>query len=273
MLGSPLAVPSASMEPVNVVVAVPAHNEEELLPDCLEGVLTALDHARSTGKMDRGVVAVGAHRCADRTVEMARRTLASSLPATDWTVVEDMTSTTVAGVRREAVDAGSRLLDRADGAWLFNTDADSLVPAEWITSTLRAATKERAVAVAGLVSLMDWNPAPTVRQTYEALVSRGIHATGHDHVYGANLAVRLDAYRAVGGFALLLHGEDHDLLRRVRTAGLKVATPLAPLVQTSGRVDPRCPAGLGALLRQLGVDPTNAPLTAREPSSAGGAGA
>ncbi|MEO9247767.1 glycosyltransferase [Citricoccus nitrophenolicus] len=260
--------PVGAGSPAGVLVAIPAHDEEDLLAGCLEQVLAALHHARSAGSIARAVVAVTAHRCTDRTAAVAREVLTRATLSTGlavgWHVLEDEGSATIAEVRRAAVEAGARSLEDTAGAgdhgiWLFNTDADSLVPPEWITHTLRIAARERAVAVAGLVEVTGWEPPPSVLWAYDTLVARGLHGSGHDHAYGANLAVRLDAYRAVGGFTPRRHGEDHELLRRLRGAGHRVATPLSPRVSTSGRENPRCPDGLGALLRRLGEASGTAP--------------
>jgi GT2 family glycosyltransferase len=69
-------------------------------------------------------------------------------------------------------------------------------------------------------------------------------------VYGANLAVRLDAYLRVGGFRDV-HGEDQDLVDRLRGAGEPVTSLLSPLVLTSARYDGRAENGLAALLERL----------------------
>ncbi len=252
LTGPPVeATPSTPGLPVNIIVAIPAHDEELLLPGCLDHVAAAVTRARAIGAVDRVIVAVAAHRCRDRTAQVARARLTDAEPTVEWIVVEDRTSTTVAEVRRTAVDAAVPLLGQSSSVWLFSTDADSLVPVDWISSSLAVATLDGADAVAGLVELLDWNPPARARLAYELLVTRGIHSAGHDHAYGANLAVRLDAYRTVGGFTPRLHGEDHDLLRRLRAARFRVATPLFPRVSTSGREDSRCTDGLGSLLRRL----------------------
>lgn len=252
LTGRPVeAMASTPRRPAHILVAIPAHDEEVLLSGCLDHVTAAIMRARAIGAVDRAVVAVAARRCGDRTAQVARGRLADAEPEVEWIVVEDRTSATVAEVRRTAVDAAVPLLGQSGSAWLFNTDADSLVPADWISSALAVANLEEADAVAGLVELLDWDPPAGARLAYELLVTRGIHSAGHDHAYGANLAVRLDAYRTVGGFTSRRHGEDQDLLRRLRAARFRVATPLFPRVSTSGREDPRCAEGLGALLRRL----------------------
>ena len=45
---------------------------------------------------------------------------------------------------------------------------------------------------------------------------------GHPHVHGANLGFSLAAYHQVGGFPHHACGEDVELVRRLRLAGLPV---------------------------------------------------
>ncbi len=255
-------------EPVAVVVAIPAHDEEASIGACLRSVLEAVEHGRKADAVGEARIAVVAHACTDRTEEEARRALAGA--AAEAVVVADDASHTIADVRRGAV-AAAMSIGRLKGerTWVLSTDADSLVPRDWITGMLAAARKEaapgtddaartdgrpgmgEAAGVAGMVEVWDWDAPPAAREEYARIVAAGIHGDTHDHVYGANLAVRLDAYLAVGGFARLAHGEDHHLVRKLREAGYGVATPLAPVVRTSGREEARCPDGLGALLRRL----------------------
>ena len=136
-----------------------------------------------------------------------------------------------------------------------NTDADSWVPPDWISATLSAMRAADAVAAAGLVEVVGWRAPASARRAYHALIEAGLHPWGHDHVYGANLAVRLDAYVTVGGFPARDHGEDHALVARLRSAAYRVATPRTPRVRTSGRTTGRCPDGLGALLGRLASQP------------------
>lgn len=240
------------MPTVDVVVAIPAHNEEEFLPDCLDAVLTALTHARDVGLLRDAVISVVAHHCTDATSTVAREILGmdgASTGSVRGIVAEDGYAATIADVRRLAVDAGLPHVRRGQDTWVFSTDADSLPPRDWITGTLAAAGP--AAAVAGMVELFGWNASDDARAAYDRIIAHGIHGQHHDHVYGANLAVRLDAYLDVGGFAPVPHGEDHALVDALREASYTVATPLHPVVLTSGREQPRCPDGLGALLRTL----------------------
>ncbi|MGJ3510009.1 glycosyltransferase [Enemella sp. A6] len=235
----------------DVLVVIPAHNEEHAIRRCVSRVLAAVGQGRRAGLVDRATVVVVPHRCSDRTAELAALALAGQ-PVTGI-VVPDTRSTTVAQVRRRGVEAGwtDAQAGTAERTWLFNTDADSWVPSDWITATLTTMRTDNAVAAAGLVDVVGWRASRAARRAYRALIQEGLHAGGHDHVYGANLVVRLDAYLAVGGFPHCEHGEDHALVARLRAAGYRVATPRTPRVATSGRTAGRCPDGLGALLGRL----------------------
>ena len=70
------------------------------------------------------------------------------------------------------------------------------------------------------------------------------------HVHGANLGIRADAYRALGGFDPVPEHEDVRLVARARALGLRVdATTSLPVV-TSGRFAGRTPGGYAEHLRR-----------------------
>ncbi len=237
----------------DVIVAVPARDEEQDLPICLEHVLGAAGVARSTGVVRRITVAVAAHRCSDRTLEVASRIL-SGQRLVSVLVAEDRTSESVGSVRAALL---TRLVDRPDAVddphttWLFTTDADSYVPADWLAATLAQLHRRAAVASAGMVQLRDWTASAEAKARYAQIIREELHGDGHGHVYAANLAVRLDAYLSVGGFHSVPHGEEHDLLDRLRRAGYPVTSLFTPLVSTSGRHPGRASHGLGDLLDEL----------------------
>ncbi|MGN6129846.1 MAG: hypothetical protein ACTHOK_05840, partial [Nocardioidaceae bacterium] len=77
----------------------------------------------------------------------------------------------------------------------------------------------------------------------------GLHQ--HAHVSGATLAVRADAYLAVGGFPHVAHGEDQRLVDTLAARDLPVLRTRTVTVITSGRLEGRADHGLAALLRAL----------------------
>jgi hypothetical protein len=135
---------------------------------------------------------------------------------------------------------------------LFSTDADSRVPADWLAAGLRHAAKAKVGMVVGLVDLLEVETDARLRQAHARLVQAGIRANGsHEHVYAANLAVRIDVFDAVGGFPAVANGEEHALLATVEAAGHPVLRTSAWRVGTSGRTRGRAEGGLGDLLGRL----------------------
>lgn len=272
-----------------LVVAVPARNEADLITGCLHSVVRALAQARRSGVAGRVVVAVAAHRCSDATARLAAEVLGGSLPAscadagTDgptwaWEVVVDEEPGPVGAVRDRLVRRalGHVAVAGRSGAWLLSTDADSRVPADWVTGLLSAAgvggigEALPADAVAGLVGVHRWAADPRARLAYDAIVRAGLEGLDvgrHDHAYAANLAVRLTSYLDVGGFPHLPHGEDRGLLDALLAGGHRVVTPRAPVVATSGRSPGRAAGGLGALLARLA---DAVPVAAASPATPAG---
>lgn len=244
-----------------VLVAIPAHDEEPELAICLRHLRAAVVRALATADPPTIVVSLAAHRCVDDTFAIARGILAG-FPVRAL-VTRDALSGSVGDVRRRLVYlARAHVDERVEATWLLNTDADSRVPPDWIVETVRVAESTGVVAVAGMVQLHGWQPPPTLRLRYARLIEAKIDESGHGHVYGANLAVRLDAYDRAGGFRGVL-GEDQDLVDRVRAGGEPVLSTFAPLVSTSARTPGRADGGLGTLLQRLSEEDRAAPVVAR----------
>jgi glycosyltransferase involved in cell wall biosynthesis len=224
------------MELAKAVVVVPAHNERERLPRCLRALATA----------------------------------AVCLPVPVLTVVvldsTDDGSDGLVGqfghdVHFVAVDAGNVGAARAAGfeyartssdgieptdIWYATTDADSVVPADWL---LRM-TAADADMVLGVVRIPSWrnHTAAVARRYLHSYRSKG---PGHNHIHGANMGFRADAYWAVGGFRALQTGEDVELVDRFEAARMRIHRDADLAVATSDRRDGRAPGGFAHHLRQL----------------------
>ncbi|ALG12120.1 glycosyltransferase [Kibdelosporangium phytohabitans] len=215
-----------------VAVVVPARDERSTIRACLRGIRSAVEALPASVT---STVCVVLDRCQDDTGTIARS-------MTD--VVVNVDGYALGTVR----DIGVRqsLSTPADECWILNTDADSVVPPDWIVTHLRLAERG-AHAVAGDVRIEDWhNLDGSVRARYREVI-RG----NRERVYGANLGIRGDVYLAVGGFGPLSTGEDQHLWDRVKLAGYQtVATERAPVV-TSARTRGRARGGLADLLAGL----------------------
>jgi len=221
-----------------IAVAVPAHDEQELLPACLSSLRVA---ACQPGVPPVAVVVV-ADRCTDRTADVAR--------AAGCTVLEvDLRSAGAA--RRRGLDAAVAAAQvPAEQLWLATTDADSQVPREWFTDQLQWRA-EGWDAVAGTVSVADWSAHdPVVAARFADCYAWS--GPDHPHVHGANLSLSGSAYAAVGGFPPLALAEDHALVAALEARGLRVARAGLRPVVTSARQDPRSAGGFGNLLTTLG---------------------
>ncbi|MDF2091116.1 glycosyltransferase family 2 protein [Knoellia sp. 3-2P3] len=239
----------------DVLVAIPARDEEHRVTRCLDSVADALRHARRSAGVQRAALAVAVHRSTDQTAALVDHALAA-LPDLEVYRHTDADSGTVGEVRRRLVSAAGAALGLASSpkAWVFSTDADSVVPTHWVSALLAHARAAEAHCIAGLVDLEGWRAHPAAAAAYGQIVRDGMAAVGHRHVYGANLAVRMDAYAAVGGFPAVAHGEDHDLVRSLRAGGHRVLAVREPAVLTSGRMPGRARHGLGDLLDRLVSD-------------------
>jgi glycosyltransferase involved in cell wall biosynthesis len=223
-----------------VGVVVPARDEEALLPGCLDALEVAVAAVGHTGV--EGEVVVVLDRCTDASAEV--------VAARPW-------------VRGVAVDAGNVGLARSVGCaavlrdaepsrlsrtWLASTDADSRVPAHWLTTQLALAARGADV-VLGTVDVDDWaDHPPHVQHRWQAAYDA---SDGHRHVHGANVGCRADAYLDAGGFLALSCDEDVALVSAL-TGADRVAVRTADIpVLTSARRLGRASGGFAGHLRQL----------------------
>jgi glycosyltransferase involved in cell wall biosynthesis len=228
-----------------VGVVVPAHDEEALLPACL----AALGAAAARAPVPVSVVVV-LDACTDGTLDAVRR----ADPAPFDRLVPIACRSRGVGAARAA---GSQYLigtrDPA-GLWLATTDADSVVPSDWIIRQLGHA-RLGARAVIGTVQVADWSQHPPHVEPSYRLRYRA--RDGHRHVHGANMSMAATAYLAAGGFPAVRADEDVAMIRRlVRTCGQVVWAADLP-VTTSARLDNRTDGGFAGYLAQLADGPCN----------------
>lgn len=213
-----------------IAVTLPAHNEEQLIAACLQSLHVAALHPAL--RDEPVVIVVALDRCTDATGWICQRMGVEVVSVEAGCV----------GVARAA--ASERAL--ALGArWIGCTDADSVVPPDWLARQLRCG----ASAFCGVVAVGDWLDYPqAVREQF----LQGEHAVdGHPHVHGANMGFSAAAYRQSGGFAPLATGEDVALIQTMQGAGMRVARLARPRVITSARRQARAPHGFSDFLRRL----------------------
>ncbi|MBK4348968.1 glycosyltransferase [Lacisediminihabitans changchengi] len=212
-----------------LAVVIPARDEGEFVERCLRSVLAARD---ATAR-DIPIVLV-ADSCGDATAVLAR--------SMQGVTVIELDAANVGAARAAGVTRALELLDAApEQCWIANTDADSVVPRNWIVEQL-------AIAEEGFDLMIG-----TVRPDFADLSTdqiahwRRTHRRGspNGHVHGANLGVRASAYLRAGGFASLSEHEDNDLVGRI--TGRALPTDGCEVL-TSGRSIGRTPGGYARFL-------------------------
>lgn len=234
----------------HVGVVVPARDEA----DRIGAAVTSIRRSLSATPSIVGTIVVVADHCSDDTAAVAQRALGAA------GVVLEASEGCVGRARARGTEAALTVLGSPlRHTWLLTTDADSTVPVDWVRSHL-AIADAGAAAVAGIVRVDDLNEHPPAVAERFARTYVTNPDGSHPHVHGANLGVRADAYRAVGGWPSIPTGEDHALWQRIRAVGWPTVSSIDAWVTTSGRRVGRAPAGFADHLAEL-LDPALDPTT------------
>lgn len=225
-----------------LLVVVPAHDEEAVLGRCLEHLVAAVEHLGPVAPLVRSVVVLDS--CTDGSAAVARRHAVE---------VVGCTARTVGRARSVGVLAAYASGDPRR-TWLATTDADSRVPVDWLAEHLAAARAGADLLLGPVLPDPDVLADDLLRRWLD------LHPRAGAHVHGANLGVRLSSYLAAGGFPPVANGEDVALVAAVRDLGGRVVTGRSRVV-TSARTEARAPEGFAAYLRQMAA-PLSQPASA-----------
>jgi glycosyltransferase involved in cell wall biosynthesis len=226
-------------QPDQAVVVVPAHNEIEHLPRCLSALLAASLHAPMPV-----LIVVVLDACDDGSEHLGER-----FGPNVHFISSDAGN--VGAARAAGFEYARSACTGIDPAriWFATTDADTVVGSRWLSRMVKA----HADMVLGTVRIPLWRlPAEVSRRYMAAYKSTG---PGHDHIHGANMGFRADAYWAVGGFRPLATGEDVDLVARFESAHMSIHRDAKLSVATSAREEGRAPRGFADHLRGLARSP------------------
>jgi glycosyltransferase involved in cell wall biosynthesis len=212
-------------------ILIPAHNEEDLLEDCLQAALLAAQHERLDGETVEILVVLDS--CTDRSSDIV-----STYPVHCLAIEARNVG--------QARAAGAHFLLERGARWISCSDADSRVAHDWLVAQLALDVD----AVCGTVTVEAWHESfdesAQIRyhQHYQA-------RDGHRHIHGANLGISAEAYQRAGGFEPLACDEDVQLVRQLERCGANIAWSHRPQVLTSARLDSRARGGFGDYLRDL----------------------
>jgi glycosyltransferase involved in cell wall biosynthesis len=227
-----------------VGIVVPAANEQTHIGGCLNALIAAREYALTTRAHQVEVrILVVLDSCVDGTASII-----SQYPGIDAVHCR-------AGRVGSARAFGARHLlarcpARRSEIWLANTDADSRVPREWITSMVRHAERGTHLVLGTVCPDDDLD----MHQRH-AWLGRHRLGNGHPHVHGANFGIRADTYLDLGGWPAVASGEDVALADRATAAKrLRIVRTAAIPVTTSARLAGRAPDGFAGYLRALLAD-------------------
>ncbi|QNE32138.1 glycosyltransferase [Sphingomonas sp. NBWT7] len=234
-------------------ICVPVRDEARLLPQLLAS-LAGLRVGRA-----RVRIFLYFDGCNDDGVAIARQA-ADNLPHPLHFVLGERQAEPNAGYARGAAMALALEQVGTGPALLFTTDADSRPQPDWITAGI-AALREADV-VAGRIRRDDAAGDPAQQRIedyydrlhrYRRRLDPVAWEAGDTHHFGggANLAMTADAYRTLGGFRALAHGEDATLLDDAARLGLCVRRDAGMVVDTSSRREGRAVNGLADALQAI----------------------
>ncbi|MDP7725793.1 glycosyltransferase family 2 protein [Mycobacterium sp. TY814] len=224
----------------HIAVVIPAHNEQDSLPDCLSAVVTAALCVPLPV-----VIVVVLDASEDESAQLAGDY------GTDVHFVR-VESRNVGAARAAGFDYARDWGGTDTNSWYATTDADSTVNPDWLVRQLDCG----ADMFLGLVRVTDWEQhrsevVDKYEHDYDARVD-----DEHDHIHGANMAFSSSAYWRVGGFRALTSGEDVDLVARFEHAGYRICRDTARSVVTSARIQARAPRGFADHLSTLSESAT-----------------
>jgi len=217
-------------------VVVPAHNEAEVIGECILRIQQCAGSPRLHGETVE--LAVVADACTDATALLAAKAGALTLETNARNV----------GLARAS---GADLLLSRGARWLAFTDADTLVSRDWLAEQLAL----DADAVSGTVGVDDWTPhgehADLLCWHFGVTYTDSDH---HRHIRGANLGVSAAAYLRAGGFQHLACSEDVALIAALEASGAQIAWSPRPRVSTSARRIARAAGGFADALMEAVAD-------------------
>lgn len=248
-----------------VHIAVPVRNEAGRLPRLLRALATSA--ARSPVPVS---VHVLANDCTDASAPLARNFRDDALAVQVQEVAFPGSRPSAGRARRLAMDSAAH-----PGTLLLTTDGDATPGPDWIVTALAAAAAGADV-VCGTIEVRAGHVLATrsgaritqAEAAYAALVHEVRHgldqlagrqpAAGprpHYMESGASLAIRADAYHAIGGLPALDSSEDRALVGLAERSGLVVRYEPRMRAGVSARLRGRAPGGMAACLSRRMTDP------------------
>jgi cellulose synthase/poly-beta-1,6-N-acetylglucosamine synthase-like glycosyltransferase len=190
-----------------VTVVIPARNEAKNVLNCLEAIF-AQDYPNYE-------VIVADDHSVDQTAAIVCQTKARLI------LMKDYPSATGVAFKKHAIEAAIAV---SNGEIIVTTDADCIVPPQWLTHLVGVMQQKEAVFVAAPVKMQAERSYLSIFQSLDFAILQGITASAvasgfHTMANGANMAYLRTAFEEVGGFAgidSIASGDDMLLLQKIK---------------------------------------------------------
>ncbi len=208
---------------MRISFVIPAHNEEQRLPACLD----ALKKEINRFPCDKEVIVVN-NASTDRTGEVAHKY--------SWVRVIDEP-------RKGLVQARQSGYHVSSGEIIAHIDSDTLMPEGWLETVMKEFTKNKNLAaLSGPYIYYDLPYLHRVLTHIFYITGYVSHIINHHILHsgamiqGGNFIVRRTHFDLAGGFdtSITFYGEDTDVARRISRVGTVKWTFKLPMY-TSGR--------------------------------------
>lgn len=211
-------VPKDYTPSVQCTVIIPARNESENLPACLKSIAE-----QQYPKSLTQVIVVDDHST-DNTLQIAKK-FAIGHPETEVLELKQHLAPDLKfnSFKKEAINVG---IKHAKGSLIVTTDADCVLPPDWLMLICSFYEKRNPVFIAAPVGFKDER---TLFERFQSLdflgmmcgTAAGIHLGLKNMSNGANLAYSREAFLKVGGFKGIDHlatGDDILLMQKIAEA-------------------------------------------------------
>ena len=195
-------------------VIIPARNEAENIENCIQSVLNT-NYPSSLFE-----IIIADDFSTDATPEIVQQ-LQTKFSNVRLTSLKNIITETINSYKKRAIELA---IAQSKHDWIITTDADCIVPQNWMQLMDAYIQKNEIVFVAAPVMFNRYNDLLSIFQCLDFLSLQGITAASvsagvHSMCNGANLAYKRSAFYEVNGFKNADHiasGDDMLLMHKIR---------------------------------------------------------
>lgn len=221
------------MKKCDASIVIPAYNEEDYIGACLQ----SLTWQKTKNKFE---VVVVDNNSTDKTNEVAK------------SYKDKLNIRVIVEKKQGRGVARWRGFEEAQGKIIFSTDADTILPENWIESFMKHFQKKDVVAVTSLCNIDEPSRVDKAIFKFFVLLANEGHriALGHYWLSGFSYAIRKNAYIKSGKINKDLDAlDDIDLGRRVKKLGKIKLVRNLPVLSSSRRFKNGVTRGLAGYVK------------------------